>query len=383
MDDTLTTAGATMDANTIAALRRPLVAWYARHKRTLPWREATGADGRPDPYAVWIAEVMLQQTQVATVVPYFTRWMARFPDARALAAAPLEDVLACWQGLGYYARARNLRRAAAAIVDRHGGRLPADVALLRALPGVGDYTAGAIASIAFGLPAAAIDGNVRRVLARLAAIDGDPSRGAAARAIHRLAETLVAGSDAPGDLNQALMELGATVCRPRNPDCGACPVSAPCAARRLGRVAELPAKGSRARQRVEHKVAFALYQDAGRRSADARRWLIARRPEHGLLGGLWEFPLLAADPGTPPETTLRETFGIAVTEGRAVGTVTHVFTHIRLTAVLFTGQVQSEVRTASGDYRAWRWVDMAALDSPDLPTSTLMTKLVAMLDRRE
>lgn len=233
--------GVAIDSMPVDAIRRDLAAWYARHRRTLPWRADAGAAGdgaspvlHPDPYAVWISEVMLQQTQVATATPYFQRWMARFPRVADLAAADLDAVLGFWQGLGYYARARNLHRAARAIMTVHGGRLPDDVEALRRLPGIGAYTAGAIASIAFGLREPAVDGNARRVLARLGAIAGDPARGAAAAAIHALARRL-ADDPAPGDVNQALMELGATVCVPRTPRCGGCPVAGHCRAFATGR----------------------------------------------------------------------------------------------------------------------------------------------------
>ena len=365
------------------AVRRALLAWYTRHRRALPWRDASGADRHPDPYVVWISEVMLQQTQVVTVVPYFARWIERFPDVATLAAAPIEAVLACWQGLGYYGRARNLHRAARAMVDRHGGRVPDDVALLRRLPGIGDYTAGAIASIAFSDPVPAIDGNVRRVMARLAAIDGDPRRGAAGRAIRRIAEALARGP-APGDLNQALMELGATVCLPRNPDCGACPFTACCAAFRDGRVDDLPTPVSRARQRVEHAYAFALFRpvngptspSAAPGDTSSREWLIARRPERGLLGGLWEFPMVPAAPSDDPATVLRNAFAFEVRHWRALDPVVHVFTHIRLTATPVMGEAHGVVDDREGAYRAWDWVAAGMLVGDELPTSALMAKLV-------
>ncbi len=420
----------------VDAARGALAAWYARHRRALPWRVGEGSGfteavvvddgggdarapepgpgggprrrrpGHPDPYAVWISEVMLQQTQVATATPFFRRWMARFPDVATLAAADLDDVLACWQGLGYYARARNLHRAARAVVAAHGGRLPDDVDALRRLPGIGDYTAGAIASIAFGRRVPAVDGNARRVLARLGAVPGDPARGAAAAAIHALA-TRLADAPAPGDVNQALMELGATICVPRAPRCGACPVAGHCRAFAAGRAADFPMTAARARPGAAHVLALALRRPHG---AGSDRWLVARRPEHGLLGGLWEFPLVDAAPDDDPATACRAALGlapVALVRGPVVG---HAFTHLRLSATVVVGDV-SDVRATGGGgdgggdggappsgaaagvaqapaaaspvhrlaaaYTAWRWVPWSDLGGDGLPTSSLMVKLAA------
>lgn len=413
--------GVAIDSMPVDAIRRDLAAWYARHRRTLPWRADAGAAGdgaspvlHPDPYAVWISEVMLQQTQVATATPYFQRWMARFPRVADLAAADLDAVLGFWQGLGYYARARNLHRAARAIMTVHGGRLPDDVEALRRLPGIGAYTAGAIASIAFGLREPAVDGNARRVLARLGAIAGDPARGAAAAAIHALARRL-ADDPAPGDVNQALMELGATVCVPRTPRCGGCPVAGHCRAFATGRGAAFPMAATRSGPRIEHVLAFALRR-AGGDAGD--RWLVARRPARGLLGGLWEFPLVIAAPGADPAAACQAAIGLAPAAPATGPSVTHVFTHIRLTATVVVGVVaggggdgvRGDVAQADGDgsrreaatdringngvddgiladahhrprlaaaYVDWRWVRWSDLGADTLPTSTLMDKLVA------
>ncbi|HET9551996.1 MAG TPA: A/G-specific adenine glycosylase, partial [Anaeromyxobacteraceae bacterium] len=218
-----------------AALRRRLLAWYDASRRDLPWRVAQhGAD----PYRVWLAEAMLQQTQVARVIPFYRRFLEDFPTLQALAAASEEAVLARWSGLGYYARARALRRAAREALARHGG-LPASVEALRALPGFGPYTAGAVASIAFAIPAAAVDGNVARVLARLALVAGDPAAAPVRRRLQALAEALV-DPVRPGDWNQALMELGATLCVKPAPRCERCPVAPLCEARRAGRERSVP-----------------------------------------------------------------------------------------------------------------------------------------------
>ncbi|MEZ4393287.1 MAG: A/G-specific adenine glycosylase [Polyangiales bacterium] len=226
------------------ALRDALVAWFRAARRDLPWRRTR------DPYAIWVSEVMLQQTRVDTVIPYYTRFLRDFPTARALADAPESEVLARWSGIGYYRRARLLHAAAKAVVERHGGELPADHAQLRALPGVGDYTAGAVGSIAFGLAVPLVDGNVERVLCRLFAIPGDPKTTAVKRRVWSLAAALVVGAD-PGDLNQALMELGATVCAPTSPRCLTCPARAWCAGAREGDPARYPEKPARARPPTE------------------------------------------------------------------------------------------------------------------------------------
>jgi A/G-specific adenine glycosylase len=248
-----------------------LLGHYDAHRRDLPWRDRT------DPYAVWVSEIMLQQTRVETARPYYERWLERFPDLDALADAEMDDVLRAWQGLGYYTRARNLHRAAQIVRERYQGAIPGDPAELRRLPGVGEYTAGAVASIAFGVPTPAVDGNVRRVLARLHDLE-DPTTAQ----LQRLAAELVPG-DRPGDFNQALMELGATVCTPRAPDCDACPVAYWCRARERGVQEARPRRARRApvpRETVETSV---IVRGDG-------AFLLTRRPPRGLLAELWEFP---------------------------------------------------------------------------------------------
>jgi A/G-specific adenine glycosylase len=261
---------------------RRVVAHFRSMRRDLPWRRSR------DPYAIWISEIMLQQTRVAAVVPYFERWMTRFPTITALASAPLDDVLAAWAGLGYYSRARNLHRCARAVVEQHGGALPAAAAALRRLPGIGPYTAGAIASIAFGRPEPLVDGNVARVLARLYAIEAEIKSPAAGRTLWRLAATLVP-HDAPGDFNQGLMELGATVCTPLSPTCLVCPLVTLCQARAQGRERELPRMPARKRPEELPLIdASALWIE--RRG----KLLLARRAPAGLYGGLWELPQIEA-----------------------------------------------------------------------------------------
>lgn len=260
-----------------------LLAWIdAGQLRDLPWR----VEPR-DPYAVWVSEIMLQQTQVATVIPYLKRWLARFPTVEALAAAEQADVLKAWEGLGYYSRARNLHKAAQQIVAQHGGRLPADRHALLALPGIGRYTAGAILSIAFGQRAAVLDGNVKRVLARVWDVEGEIGQSATETYLWHLAEDLVAAVEPQqaGPLNEALMDLGATVCLPQRPRCLLCPLYAPCLARQRGTQEERPVRS--ARKPLPH---FDVTAAVLRRPGQPEQFLIAQRPPEGMLGGLWEFP---------------------------------------------------------------------------------------------
>ena len=239
-----------------------LLAWYDRHRRKLPWRALPGET--PDPYRVWLSEIMLQQTTVRAVAPYFARFTARWPDVRALAAAPLDDVLKLWAGLGYYARARNLHACAKAVVERHGGRFPQSQEELAALPGIGPYTAAAIAAIAFDAPAAAVDGNVERVVARLFAVEQNSP--AAKPDIRRLTEGLVPARRA-GDFAQALMDLGATICTPKKPACALCPWMETCAARRARRSRDFPAQGAEEGRTIAPRRSFCRH---------SRRWVRAR-----------------------------------------------------------------------------------------------------------
>ena len=260
------------------AIQERLLAWFDAHKRDLPWR------GVGDPYGVWISEIMLQQTRVDTVTPYYRRWMERFPDVDALAAADRDDVLRLWRGLGYYARARNAHRCARLVRDACGGVFPSSAARLRALPGIGPYTAAAVASIAFGEAVPAVDGNVRRVVARLFDLP-DPSLAE----VRDLAGGLI-DETRPGDFNEAMMELGATVCTPRSPSCGTCPLAAGCRARAAGTVGERPLR--RRRRPVPTRVWGVLVAVSPRGGT-----LVVRRPPEGLLGGMWEFPAVEVEDG--------------------------------------------------------------------------------------
>ena len=306
---------------------------------------------------------MLQQTRVETVIPYYERFLARFPDVAALASADLDDVLREWAGLGYYARARNLKRAAEQMVREHGGRVPRERAALAALPGVGPYTQGALLSIAFGERAAIVDGNVRRVFSRLLAL---PSPSAAA--LWSLAGDLVP-ERAPDEWNQALMELGALVCTPRGPDCEACPVAAECAARKEGAPERYPA---RARKREVPRVS-AVAGVLERRRPPAV--LMLRRPASGLLGGLWELPSLEGDDPEALVRSLRERTGLAAEPGEPLGEVRHQFTHrvLRLRVLRLS---RSSGRLRAGARGEARWCDAAELAR--LPLSTLMRKTLAL-----
>ncbi len=324
-----------VDAESRAEIAVRLLVWYRAHRRDLPWRGGS-------PYAVWISEIMLQQTQVATVIPYFNRFLARFPTVEALAAAPLDAVLQHWAGLGYYARARNLHRAAQAVVERHGGRVPDTLEEITALPGIGRYTAGAILSIAYGLPCPLVDGNVVRVLSRLFGMHGDPKAAANQAALWSLAEQLVP-YEAPGDFNQGLMELGALVCTPADPNCERCPLLARCVSGNSADPTALP-ETAPGRPSVAAVHASVLVAD------DSGRLLIVKRPPHGLWGGLWEFPRVVCMPGEPPQQAAaraaQEVAGIDVEVGRRLGQVRHAVTHHRITLYGFAARKRDAGATA-------------------------------------
>jgi A/G-specific adenine glycosylase len=285
---------------TLQRARRALLGWYRRQRRDLPWRRSC------DPYAIWVAEIMLQQTRVDVVVPYYERFLAQYPSAAHLAAARLEDVLRAWAGLGYYTRARSLHAAARRVVHEHAGRVPADLEALRALPGIGRYTAGAIASVAFGQPAPVLDGNVTRVLARLFGADTDVDSGAARRQLWAWATEWAAGRD-PGAANQSLMELGATICTKPIPRCGICPLSAACVALQSGRERQLPRPRVRAAPvRIDLEAVLA---------SRGGRLLLVRRTSGTLLRDWWELPACRVERragGAAAAARLREQLGVEV-----------------------------------------------------------------------
>ncbi len=304
-----------------------LLGWYDRHRRDLPWRARPGETA--DPYRVWLSEIMLQQTTVVTVAPYFVRFVARWPDIRVLAAASLDEVLHEWQGLGYYARARNLHACARAVVERHDGRFPADPAVLRTLPGIGDYTAAAIAAIAFDHRSAAVDGNVERVVARLFAVDEPLPR---AKPKLRALATAMVPQQRAGDFAQALMDLGAVLCTPRRPRCVLCPWRGDCAAAAAGIAESLPARADKPERPVRYGVVFWLVRDDG-------AVMLRRRPEKGLLGGMIELPSTPwrEMPWNESEATNAAPAAIAWTA--LPGIVQHGFTHFRLELALMAGQM--------------------------------------------
>lgn len=345
-----------MPPTTPASLADRLLVWYDRHRRVLPWRAPPGV--RPDPYHVWLSEVMLQQTTVAAVAPYFQAFVARWPTVRDLAAAPLDSVLREWAGLGYYARARNLHKCAQTVAAWRGGRFPEDEAALRKLPGVGDYTAAAIAAIAFGHRAVVMDGNVERAVARLFAVR-DPLPGAKP-ALKRLAGELTPDVR-PGDYAQALMDLGATVCTPRKPACGLCPWMADCAARAAGIAETLPTKAEKTERPTRRGVAFWAMRPDG-------SVLLRRRPEAGLLGGMIEIP---STPWRAEVWAPDEAAGAApvAAEWRALpGLVRHGFTHFQLELSVMAGKVGGNA-AARG-----LWCPLDRLGDHALPT--LMRKVV-------
>jgi len=346
------------------AVRRALLAWYRRERRDLPWRRTR------DPWAIWVSETMLQQTRVETVIPYYERFLERFPTVQALADADADELMRSWAGLGYYSRARNLKAAASRVVREHGGLVPGDVEALRALPGVGRYTAGALASIAFDRPAPVVDGNVARVLARLLELDLDVGSPAGQRRLWDEAESLARGPS-PGDLNQALMELGALVCTPRAPRCPSCPLRAHCRGLASGRAEALPVKAPKVAPKRVEAVAALL--------ARGPRVLAVRRPPRGLLGGLWELPGDELAPGEPPgrglARALRERIGLAPVRAKRLGEVTHGFTHRTLRLHVYRAEAPAgRVRLCHVD--AHRWLPLAALET--LPLSALAKKALTL-----
>lgn len=345
---------------------RRLLAWWDDGHAQYPWRQTD------DPYAIWVAEVMLQQTQIATVLPYYERWLARYPDVESLARAPLADVLKSWEGLGYYSRARNMHAAARIIVEEHDGRLPQSVEALVKLPGIGRYTAGAISSIAFDRPAPVVDGNVIRVLSRLDDLPDDVTATATVRALWQRAAELLP-EERPGAYNQALMELGQTVCQPATPDCHLCPLADLCLARARGTQLERPVRPPRKRAPHYDVTAGVIWAADG-------RFLIAQRPLDGLLGGLWEFPGGKQEPGESLEETLareiQEELAMAIEVGRPLTTIKHAYTHFRITLHAFHAR-HSGGRPQNLGVADHAWVTLA--DLARYPFAVTDQKIIAAL----
>lgn len=311
-------------------LQKRLLGWFRAHGRDLPWRRS------PNAYRIWVAEVMLQQTRIATVLPYYRRFLRRFPDVESLASARQEEILRLWAGLGYYSRARNLHRAAKEIVARHKSRFPRDADRARELPGIGRYTAAAVLSIAFGTPLAVLDGNVVRVLARLGAVRGDVRAPRRRRQLERTAEQLLA-REAAGDWNQALMELGETICTPQAPRCSACPVSHWCRARRLGITSEIPApRQKRAAKKV--KIAAAILRDPRGRT------ILVRDPgahDGALFSRMWQFPAVEVAQLAGPELAehLRSSLGVREARLEALPTARHAVTFRKITLLPYFARI--------------------------------------------
>lgn len=345
-----------------AELQDRLLTWYRRHHRTLPWRATD------DPYRIWVAEIMLQQTQVNTVLPYYERFLARFPTVRDLAEAPLDEVLKQWAGLGYYARARHLHRAAQVIVSHYHGEMPRDLPSLLSLPGVGRYTAGAICSIAFNEKAPILDGNITRVLARVFCLEGEVRSAAVQSCLWKLAEDLIPEGEAR-DFNQALMELGALICTPTDPKCLACPLAGVCEACRRGHPTLWPrARPRRATERREDAAAL-IWKEG--------RVLMAQRPFQGLWGGLWEFPRSSRrDRESLAECARRaamETVGVRVEVGEPLPVIYHGVTHHAIALQAFHCTWQQGVPHTVGCVD-WAWVEPAGLY--EYAFSAPQTKLV-------
>ncbi len=353
--------------------------WYQQNRRDLPWR------GESSPYRVWVSEVLLQQTQVATVVPYYQRFMERFPTVADVSAAPLADVLKMWEGLGYYARARYLHQAAMEIVTQYGGQLPNTYAELRRLPGFGEYTAGAVASIAFGEAVAAIDGNVKRVLSRLFAIQTSVTRQLKqiARELVEQASCLLsldrqdACPTSPGDWNQALIELGALVCLPKTPRCATCPLNELCQAHQQGLEHVLPLKPVK-KKLPHYDVSAAVICQAG-------QYLIAQRPLKGMLGGLWEFPGGKQESGETLSECLqreiREELGLTIEVEQPIISIKHSYTHFKITLHAFYCHLTEPQTPQTLQVADWQWVTLADMANFAFPRTDL--KIIAALQQRD
>ena len=339
-----------MELTNLQKLPAPLLAWYDEYRRVLPWREQVS------PYRTWVSEIMLQQTRVQAVLPYFQRFMDAAPDVQALAALPEEQLMRLWQGLGYYSRARNLKKAAQTVVEDFGGVFPDSYDGLRRLAGVGDYTAGAILSIAFGQPVPAVDGNVLRVAARLTG-DSRNVLEPKVRADFRRAMAETMPHDRPGDFNQALMDLGAAVCLPGGkPLCGQCPAASFCAARQQGTQALLPVREKKKEKREIPLTVFAMVREDGGAA-------LRQRPKNGLLAGLWELPHVE---GTLDETAAARqlaAWGVTVLRWERTLHAKHEFTHLRW-------QMTGYLLTAAGEGEPdWLWADAAARQQRAIPSA--------------
>lgn len=338
--------------------RSALLKWFEKHQREMPWR------GIDDPYKIWVSEVMLQQTQVKKVVAYFERFIAKFPDVQRLAAAPLQDVLKVWEGLGYYARARNLHKAAQIITKECHGKIPSDYASFRKLPGVGDYSAAAVQSIAYNEPYAAVDGNIKRVMARLFLMDIPINAATEAKQFQQKADELLDKEEA-GKFNQAMMELGAIVCRPQSPTCLVCPVNQFCGAFQTARQDEFPIRRKSEKVPEHHIAAGVIFK--------GDEVLIVQRPLAGLLGGLWEFPNGHVEKSENSEQAcirnISEVVNLSVSDIKYLTQVRHTFTHFKIMVDVFECNYVSGEVVLNGPIDA-KWVKLSELNDYPLPRAT-------------
>jgi len=341
-------------------IRKALVSWYLKHKRKMPWRETR------DPYRIWLSEVMLQQTQVKTVIPYYHRFLERFPTIEALARGDLQDILKMWEGLGYYARARNFHRATGIVTRDYGGSVPADWETFIQLPGVGEYTAAAVQSLAFGHPHAVVDGNVKRVLARLFAIEDPVNRPKAYKQFKDIAGTLL-DREQPGNFNQAIMELGALICKPARPTCDHCPVQPDCISYQHDRVDEFPKKEKRKPVPTLQMVAGVIRKKG--------RFLITRRKPAGLLGGLWEFPGGELQKGEAAAAgcirAIQDKTGLKLDTDKRLARINHAYTHFKITLEVFVCQVRPGSRVRLNGPVDFDWVRPEQLDDYAFPKANL------------
>ncbi len=346
----------------IEQMQQRLIRWYGKHGRDLPWRNTR------DPYRIWVSEIMLQQTQVETVIPYYERFLAAFPTVRALARAPLQKVLLIWQGLGYYARARNLHRGARLVVSRWDGHLPATSRELLEIPGIGRSTAGAIVSLAHDRPAPILDGNVKRVLCRLFAVRRDPARPEVLRRLWTLSETLTPETHVH-KYTQAIMDLGATICTPVDPRCTLCALRKECRACQRNLQHRIPLR-ARKKSSPHYEHALGIVRHRG-------RVLIRRRPEQGLLGGLWGFPTYRRPPRGGLAGALRRglesDLGLMIKSGEKTGTVRHAYSHFKITLHVFECILLRSTRTHTGQ-RDWKWIHPSRLEDYPLAASDRKVK---------
>ncbi|MBE9115386.1 A/G-specific adenine glycosylase [Lusitaniella coriacea LEGE 07157] len=363
----MTDKSATESELEIVSLQQLLLDWYQTQGRDLPWRN------EPDPYKIWVSEIMLQQTQVKTVIPYYQRWLKQFPTLNALATADLQEVLKAWEGLGYYARGRNLHKAAKYIVRHHDGVFPTQPEAVLKLPGIGRTTAGGILSAAFNQPLPILDGNVKRVLARLIALPKPPKQ--AVSQLWELSERLLA-RDRAKDFNQAIMDLGATLCTPKNPACLLCPWQQHCQAYNKGIQSQLPMKEPSSP--LPHKqIGVAVIRNT------QGQILIDRRLEEGLLGGLWEFPGGKIEPGETVQACIKreikEELGIEIEVGEHLISLDHAYTHFRITLhVHYCRHLAGEPQTI--ECQEVRWVTLEEIDRYPFPKAN--TKIIAALRAR-